>query len=226
MLKNALNYSWILILAVSTLLVSCNKETTDDTADVTTEEFADNTVYALQASGGIGHQGCFELVFPISIEFEDGTTSTANSYDELRELIMAWKEANPNPGERPTFVFPIEVIAEDGELISVNDLNELKALKAECGRPFRPNKHRPGMGGCNPCFQMTFPISIEFPDGTVEEISDRHDLKQTIRTWKEANPTVTERPQIVFPITVEMEDGSVVTVNSKEELIALRESCE
>ncbi len=223
MFKNALNFSWILVLCA--LLVSCNKEDQTTTDEETVAEFANNTVYAMQQSAALGHQGCYELVFPIFIEYEDGTISEYNSYDELREGIMAWKEANPDAEARPQLQFPIEMISEDGELITVDDHQELRRIREACGRPFRPDHHRPGQGGCNPCFQFVFPFNIEFPDGTIEEITSRQDLKQTIRAWKQANPDADERPQLVFPITVEMEDGTLVTVNSQEELIALREDC-
>jgi hypothetical protein len=48
-----------------------------------------------------------------------------------------------------------------------------------------------------------------------------------IHSWRENNPGVTGRPQIVFPITVQMTaDSTLVTVNSKEELHQLKEDCE
>ena len=77
------------------------------------------------------------------------------------------------------------------------------------------------------CFDIVFPITIKFPDGTTAEATARLALRQLIRNWKTNNPDATERPQIVFPLTVKIdEDGSLVTVNNREELRRLKEGCE
>jgi len=229
MLKPLLKFSFLFAFISLTLLTSCNKEDTEslNIENVTDEDLQDTQIFTavalfeLQDNASSGPHGCFELVFPITVEFPDASTAEVNDYDELKTAIQTWKEANPDATDRPTFVFPVEVISEDGELTSVNDHDELKELKRSC------KKDRKGKGKCSdPCFEIVYPLTISFPDGTTAEAADRPELKTLIRAWKEANPDATEKPEIVFPIEVTMtDDGTTVTVNDKDELSALKESC-
>ena len=229
MLKSLLKFSFLFAFVSLTLLTSCNKEDTSELnlEDVSQEDLEDTQVFTavalfeLQDNASSGPQGCFELVFPITIEFPDSTTVEVNDYDELKTEIQTWKDDNTTITERPTFVFPIEVISEDGEIISVNDASELRTLKRSC------KKERKGKKCNDPCFDIVYPLTISFPDGTTAEAADRSELKTLVRAWKDANPDATEKPEIVFPIEVVMEaDGSTVTVNDKDELKALKESCQ
>ena len=226
MLKLISKNVWVMALMAAFFMASCD-QAADVVTEETTEEFVDQALFVLQEQGNIGRNGCYELIFPITVEFPDGTTVTANDYEELGTAIKTWKEANPDATERPSFVFPIEVLSEDGEVISVASHEELRALKEACpGNYFGHHGPRGHRGKCNPCFEIVFPIDILFPDGTTAEAADRMTLKTLIREWKEANPDEEERPEIVFPIEVEMEeDGTIVTVNDLDELKALKESC-
>lgn len=237
MLKLVLNFSLLIALFSLTILTSCNNESTEDvTVEQTLDELledADTDVYTaivmfnLQEGASVGPFGCFELVFPITIEFPDAATAEVNDYDELKAEIIAWKDANPDATDRPNFTYPIEVLSSDGELISVNSKDELKDLKKDCKNDFPKFGHHK-YGKCSdPCFDIVFPLTISFPDGTSADAADRAELKALVRDWKEANPDATEKPEIVFPIQVEMEDdGTIVTVNDKDELKALKESCQ
>lgn len=222
MLKNILNFSFVFTLLSLTFFTSCDKDSDELTEEITTEAFTSTAMSAIQRDASTGPDGCFEFVFPVTLEFADGTTQSLNDYDELKAAILAWKEANPDATERPNLVFPLEVISQDGEVLSVTERAELRALKRACG------KGNKGHGKCkNPCFTLVFPISISFPDGTTAEAADRMALKTLVREWKEANPNATERPAFVFPIEVEMKaDGSIVEAADKEALKVLKESCQ
>ncbi len=217
------------IVAIVAVMVACNKS-----SDLTTEELIDQALYSAQERGGMGRFGCYELVFPLSITLPDGSTTEVNTYDEIKQALRAYFEANgggprPHHGQRPhlSFVFPISVINEDGDIITVDSDDQLIQLRRECaGATF--DHHGPqGHGQHLKCFDIVFPITIAFPDGTTAEAADRQALRQLIRTWRENNPGATERPRIAFPLTVKMDDdGSLVTVNSREELRQLKEDCE
>ncbi len=77
-------------------------------------------------------KACFRLVFPISLDFPDGTTSSFESRQEMKTALRAWKEANPDAEERPTLSFPITVVDKDGTETIVNSQEELKAMKEAC----------------------------------------------------------------------------------------------
>ena len=228
MSKHILHFPIFLLATIALFFTACQKD--DATAALTTEEYVDQALFLIQEEGNIGPFGCYELVFPVTLEMPDGTTITAAEYDELAEALRGWHEANPrlrHRDHRPQFVFPIEVFTEEGELVSVEDRADLKRLREACGSDEFGRRDRRGhRGNCEPCFHLVFPINIQFPDDTTTEVADRQELKQTIRQWRADNPGVDERPQIVFPINVEMnETGEIVTVNNREELKELRESC-
>jgi hypothetical protein len=212
------------------LVVACNKS-----SELTTEELLDQALYSAQERGGMGRFGCYELVFPVTIILPDASTTEVNSYDELKQALRTYFDANggghhQHHGNRPnlSFEFPISVVSEDGEIITVDSDIQLMSIRVACaGATF--GNHDPrghGQHGLS-CFDIVFPITIKFPDGTTAEATDRLALRQLIRTWKTNNPDATERPQIVFPLTVKIdEDGSLVTVNNREELRRLKEGCE
>ena len=197
-------------------LTSCDKEEVTNETEV--ENFTLASVDVVQRSAGCGKHGCFEFVFPITVSLPDSTTISADSYEALRTAIKDWKEANPDATERPTLVFPIELITDEGETLTVSTQEELKDLRSAC----RQNA-RGGRG--NACFEIVFPISVEFPDATVVTYEDRAALKTGLRAWKQNNPDADEKPRLVFPITVELEDERQVEVASKEDLQTLKSEC-
>jgi hypothetical protein len=229
MLK-ALKFFFLPLLAVLTIMVACNK-----TEELSTEELVDQALYSAQERGGMGRFGCYELVFPVTIVLPDGSTAEVDSYEAVKQALRAYFQANgggprPHHGNRPhlAFQFPISVLSEDGDLITVENEAELRQLRADCAGATFGNHGPQGHGQhglC--CFEIVFPLTVEFPDGTTAEAADRQALHQLIRTWRINNPGATERPKIVFPLTVKMDDdGSLVTVNNREELRQLKRDCE
>ncbi|MEL6194682.1 MAG: hypothetical protein AAFR66_21660 [Bacteroidota bacterium] len=226
MMKVLLKSSLLLALVTSLIFVSCEQESLETAADlVSVDNYVEASVVSLQDSAQCGRHGCFELVFPLSIEFPDGTIEEVADYDELKSVIRSWKESNPEVDVRPSFVYPIEVINSEGEIITIEDAEALRELRKECGRGFRDRIKKWRKFG-KPCFDIVMPVTIEFPDGTTAEVNDREELKQAVRTWKEANPGVDGRPVLTFPITVEFEDGSTQTIETIEDLRTLKETCQ
>lgn len=240
-MKKTLKVFLLPFFVLLAVIIACNKADT-----VTVADAVDQTLYSVQERGGMGKYGCYELVFPVTITLPDSTTATVNSYDELKAALKAYFETNgvpsngngnghghhhgPHNGITPpqiNFVFPISVLSQDGEVITVANESELLALREACAGTF--GNHDPqghGEHGLS-CFELVFPVTIMFPDSTTAQAADRVALKDLIHTWRQNNPTVHERPQLVFPVTVIMTDDSTsVTVNSSEELHALKESCE
>ena len=213
------------LFAFSLFIVSCNKDeaTTDETV---IENFVDETVYAMHRDGNCGKFGCFEFVFPITIQFPDGTTTSTDDFDSLKDVLREWKTSNPDAEEKPTLGFPLEVVTQDGEVLSVTDRDELYELRKECRRDYYQTRdHRRHRGKGDRCFILTFPVTVALPDGSTVEAADRQGLKTLLRDWKTNNPNSDERPELIFPITVELEDGSTQTVNSREELQDLKQTC-
>jgi len=214
----------ILSVLVAGFFSSCQKE--ESAADV--ENFVLQSMYEIEERCASGMEGCYELVFPVTLEFADGTTQEVLDYDGLRQAIRDWLQANagvrPLPN-RPHLVLPFDVLNDAGEVITVSTLEELVALRRACiVATFGPNHHG-HIGKDRPCFRPVFPLTLAFPDSTQATVNTPLELQQALRTWKVANPGSTERPEFVFPITVQKRDGTQVIVNTPEELKALKADC-
>jgi len=214
----------ILSVLMTGWITSCQKD--QSAADV--ENFVLQSVYEIEERSGCGVEGCFELVFPVTLEFADGTTQEVGDYDELHQAVRDWFQANagsqPRP-ERPRLVLPFDVLNDAGEVVTISTPEELMDLRRSCiAATFGPNHHG-HLGKDRPCFKPVFPLTLQFPDSTQVTVSTPRELKEAVRTWRQANPGVPGRPEFVFPITVEKKDGTLVVVNSPEELRALKADC-
>ena len=225
MMKQLMNLTWVLGMTLFLFTVGCDK--TESLTSTEIENYTDEVVFNMQRDGNCGKFGCYEFVFPIDITLPGAVDAvTVESYEELREAIKAWKEANPDSTERPSLAFPIEVVTQDGDVLSIASKAELHELRMECRRNFferhraKGHRHRGHL-----CFKLVFPVNVDFPDDGVQTAADRMELKSLIRAWKEANPDAEERPELVFPITVEMEDGTTVEVADRDALKELKDSC-
>jgi hypothetical protein len=208
-----LRLSVLLLTVFSLSIIACNKD--DNSAEV--ENFVDSTLLKMEEGRMGGKRLCYELIFPVTVNFVDGTTADVESKAELKDAIRSWKEANPDATERPELAFPISLLDEEGNVIEVANQEELIALKSTCrGRPHHHWKR---------CFSIVFPVSIDFPDGTTGAAESKEELRAAMKAWKEANMGANERPHLAFPLTLELVDGTEVTVESKEEMHALKHEC-
>lgn len=75
------------------------------------------------------------------------------------------------------------------------------------------------------CYEFVFPVTIAFPDSTTAEVGSYAEMREAIKTWREANLDVQGRPSLVFPLSLLDENGEVVVVESKEQLVELGIKC-
>lgn len=185
------------------------------------EEWATLKETCREEYGGHGHHGerCLTVIYPVTINFPDGTSTSVDDRNAFKEAIRTWKENNPDATERPSLAYPVEVKLEDGTIMTVNSQEEMAALKEDC-RGDHDGHHG------ERCFELVFPITMTLPDGTTVTGEDKESLKDQVKDWYENNPDADERPAFVYPIEVEMEDETIVTVNNQEELRALKEACD
>ncbi len=227
------SFSLLVFVALAGFFTACEQEDSVTSVD----NFVLQSTYGMENQCGAGAAGCYELVFPITIQFSDSTTTVVGSYDELKQAIRDWFVANDiRPGHghgghhgainKPTLVLPIQVITDDGEIITVETVEELRELRALCN-PGQggPGNGGPGHHGGEPCFTIAFPLTVSFPDSTEVVVNSNTELRDATRTWNQNNPGQHARPEFVFPITVTLSDGTQVIVNSRAELRALKEDC-
>ena len=223
MFKNLLKINALVAILLVGLMTSCSKEEDNGTL---VDNFVIESTYEIQKKFKIGKAGCFELVFPVTVEFPDESTAEVDSYENLKETVKAWKEANMDVEGRPSLVYPVEILDDEGEVISIESAEALKEVVKECIKEFRENArdhHR--RGKFRACFDLVFPVTINFPDGTTAEAEDYKSIKMAVREWKQNNPDATERPQLNFPVQIVYEDGTVEDIASKEDLIAAKQAC-
>lgn len=245
------SFGIVAILSLAGFFTSCQQEDNAMTAD----NFVLQSTIGIDDQCGAGRAGCYELVFPVTLQFADSTTAIVNSYDEMKLAIRDWFDANGGgPGNggghgghhghggpgglgRPFIVMPFQVINEAGEIITIETPEQLAEIRALCnpgGGDMDTTGHGGGHGGhggghggpgSGPCFTPNFPLSIMFPDSSVVLINSPEEMKAAIIAYHQANPGQHVRPEFVFPISVTLADGTVVTVNSRDELRALKEAC-
>lgn len=222
MIQKSLKFCALIAVALSLpfLFSSCEKAETLSSEE--TIEYTNQAIFEIQERSGCGRGGCYEFVFPITIEFPDGTTASAEDYEGLRTIIIDWKEANPDAEDRPSLSFPLEVISEDGDVITIDSRLELLRVRHACRRHFGRHPHH---GRGERCFRLVYPVTITFPNGSTEEVGSRRILKLVVRAWRHTHPDAEERPHLTFPIQVEMRDGTIVDVENKEALRELKDSC-
>jgi len=215
-------FSAALLLFMS-LITSCTES--DDVTLESTQDYVFESIDALEAQGKIGRLGCYEFVFPVTVNFPDASSASADSYEALGQIISEWKESNPDAEEKPGLEFPVELTTDEGEIVTVESREELGQLRKECRR-----EHRKGKGPRRffkrACFDLVYPVSIEFPNGSILEATSQSTLKNAIRAWKKSTDGSNGRPMLVYPVTVEYEDGTQTTVNDRDELKALKDTCE
>lgn len=228
-------------LAVITMygFVACNKEDLTSTSLDATEALTDESSYALEQRGNLGKHGCYDLVFPLSIKFSDGSVVNLTSQDSLRKAIKAWHIANGSrKHERPDFVYPIQVIAEDGSIIDVADQAALMTLKAACRKDHLDSLHHRDSINHHGfprhdtlCFTLVFPIQVTKEDGSVVSVDTQEELKSLTQGEHRKGRGhgrkhgLQNQLNLVFPVSVKKSDGSILTIGSKEALKALREGC-
>ena len=232
----------MMILPMMLLFTACEEEATGTVEEeMSTEELAIQAVVVMEESGEMGCGGCFTLVYPVTIILPDESEVMVFSREEIVDEVRAYLEANPpqnnrpwrlERGFRPEIAMPYDVQLEDGAILTIESREDLGIVLEDCGfernRPWRPGNwgNHGENGGLNRCFNIVFPITLAFPDGTTVTVEDRAALREAIRTWREANPDVEGRPTLAYPYDVELQDGSVLTIASDEDRADLREVCE
>jgi hypothetical protein len=214
-----------LFVIASLFAISCNKDV----------EF-DGDEFSLETRSLIND--CFELVFPVSFISVDGDVTEVNSPEELESLKTR------NRGKFK-LVYPVEIIDSNGDLITVEDHAQMQLILKDCGidMPKGKGKNSEGKNGFDkgknkhfnagwdkdhndPCFEIVFPVTINFPDGTFAEMEDKEAMHNAWSTWKKENPKTKGGPEFQYPIQILMDgETAPVTVSSKEELQTIRKNC-
>ncbi|MDF1697072.1 MAG: hypothetical protein P1U56_14615 [Saprospiraceae bacterium] len=206
------------LAGLSFLLVftSCTNE------EINVSDFANESLFLVESETRSGKLGCYELIYPVRIDFPDGSTQEVDNAEMLKDAVKGWKENNLDVSGRPHLQFPYDIITEDGTIVTVETREQRRQLMIACKVSMGQGPHA-HLG--KPCFKIVYPISITFPNENELEVDSRHELRFVVRQWRKNNPYVEDRPSLVFPIEVIFADESIQVINSKEELKQLKIDC-
>lgn len=219
-----LKLQFLFFLSFGLFFVACDKDEALSSDEI--QNFTDESIFKLQEEANCGRHGCYELVFPIAVTLGDAEI-TINSYLELKEAIIAWKQSDPSTTDRPQFVYPIDLMDGEGNIYTAEGPADLREYKKLCLRYYFQNH---GWGGHSngpmSCFRLVYPVTLELPSGITVTVLDAQQLKNVLREWKENHEgPIDQRPVLVFPLTVEMEDGTLVEIEDREALKNLKDEC-
>lgn len=220
-MKTSIQLLAFLAIALFTI-TSCTKDA-ENIIDI--DNYTADVMYELERESNAGHKGCFEFVWPLTIDFPDATSIDFEDYESIREGIARWKEANPDVEGRPQLAFPLEIIGPNGTIYTIDSKDELKRIVRRCARAYWDVKNLRGHFNTH-CFQVILPVTIQFPSGRVIQFDTRTGLKAGLRAWKAEHPNAEEFPQIAFPVNVLIkETGNTVVIDSAADLLRLKETC-
>lgn len=148
------------------------------------------------------------LQFPVTIEFEDGTTQEIANEDEMKAIHEKCREEKD---EKKCFehVFPISFTMPDASIITVNNGEELRD-KLKAWHEANPDVKERGT--------INFPIDIKFKDGTTLTVNSEDEMKAVHEKCDGKGKDKKHCFDFVFPVTFTMPDASTITANNKEEL--------
>jgi len=162
-------------------------------------------------------EDCFTLIFPISIQFPDGTIIIYDSEEAIWDGIEAWFDANPESEEDPTPIYPFDVLLADSTVFTVNSEMDEDAIWEECFGDIDID--------FDLCFDINFPVTLIYPDGSTVAVNSYEEAENTVDDFYEANPDSEEDILVQFPITITLADGSVQTIDSEDALEEALETC-
>ncbi len=203
------------VLVAGLAFSSCNKdEMTSLELNYQTPE--DSTFFA----------DCFSIVYPIELNFPDGTSTSIDSDEALESAIGTWYETQGEDAEDPVPTFPVEVLLEDGSTQTINNELELEELWDQCYPDDGYDDHYGD--DCFDeidfldCFEITYPIQLVGMDSTLISINSDEELEQALDDAYMEDRDL----EVVFPVEVTfLEDGETYTLTTEEEAEELFDAC-
>lgn len=156
---------------------------------------------------------CFDLVYPIQVEFPDGIVEMPDVETYKKDLIEWYKNEENKDLDKPAILFPLDIKYEGGKIETIQSDEELQKLKKLCDKKD------------SFCLKLVYPVSYQMPDDSVIT-GDEKTLEIDLKAWYENNPDVEEKPILIYPVDVILKDESTQSVENEEAMIELKKDCE
>ncbi|MCW9038854.1 hypothetical protein, partial [Altibacter sp.] len=216
-MKNLIRIHFLLLLSLTLLFGSCQKEE-DEFIDETNEETitANSTVTQLliRSSENAGDfddiidgNSCASVVLPVTV-FANGQEVVITDEDDY-DIVEAIFNQFPNDEDTLEIQFPITIILEDFTQVVVNSQTELDAIIAACDGDIDDS-----IG----CVDFVYPITFFIYDSNQQQIGTTT-VNSDIELYQFlSNLNSDEYISIDFPISV-IVNGEVLPVANNQELI-------
>lgn len=180
----------------------------DPSADVVVDDLDAETFVA---SNSLRSAKCLEPVFPLTLDFPDGTTPVFDNAEDLKAAVRAYYEENGRQNGRIKIQLPFDVITSDDETITVESYDELKALVKECARERRQMVKKN-------CLTLTYPVTLLLPQGDSQTIQDQEQLIEFLKGWRKDNRGSFPRPKLELPFEVQNDQGEQFEIEDRGDL--------
>lgn len=175
---------------------------------------------------GFDYIGCYQIVFPLNIQLDNGTTVAVLTHQELCDIMLT--------GHFAGYAFPLNLIAPDGQTITVNSEQEMQDAINDCTVVTEVTNSAYILyagtvadstvaGGNAGCYTINYPITVNaMGNGAIQTITVGNDAELLNLIISGQYLAV----EVSYPVSVTLtEDNTVVTINSNEELLELLITC-
>ncbi|MCP4443575.1 MAG: hypothetical protein GY810_32125 [Aureispira sp.] len=147
------------------------------TKSITSEEELDMAWEACEKDATTEDEICFDFVYPVKVKFEDGTIKEMANEEELDRT---WEDCEGDWEEEICFdfVYPLSITHTDGTTQSITTDEEFQTAWDNCDNATTTSTT--GNDRTNDeekCFDLVYPISITFEDGTTKSITTDEELE-------------------------------------------------
>ncbi len=150
---------------------------------------------------------CYELVFPLSVTEQDGSTTVINDGAAFDVAVA---------DRLLFFAFPLQLEHEDGSIVSANDPEEMFNLLINCSDWGIDSTINISGVEFIACYTIEFPFDVVLADGTTVTVNDHQELCDLMLRGEIAN--------YAFPMTLSLND-STFTVADEMALALAIEDC-
>ena len=169
------------------------------------------------ADEGEGHSfsgDCFTLVYPVEVSYPDGSVTTAESTEEVREQVRAFLTADPanlRRARRPSLVYPVSVQLADGTLAEMASRRDFYLQIRECRPDFEP------------CASLVFPVEANV-GGSESTFGSAEELRAGLREYRKANPGAPVS-RLSWPLDFATLEGDTVSFDSRQDYRSYVAAC-
>ncbi len=226
-MKNTKIFTLTLLMFLALFNTSCKKDIENNEPSQQVEESAlvrsvvtsfrnsgtnDNQTSDTQTQNAIGSYMCFELNYPISVIYNDGSTVSMANDSEFAVAI----NSQTNDHYIINFVYPFDITLSDGTVQTIQDDAAFEAAINDCQIL---NDNMPSITAIY-CFDFVYPITLVYNNGDTLVVNDANEYDDAI--YNSTGNLYVESIEYPFDIIV---DGQTQTITNAIEFQIAEDQC-